>query len=305
MTIDSTDTHRTTTDGTDTHRTTTDGTDTHRTTTDGTDTHRTTTDRTPTHQRAQRLAWLLLLILGLLGIADTVALLTYTNLNVGTLLPGAVGLLFVGCAALKLTRYRRRLIIANRPLRRLLAVGLTLVVLSFALVETFILINTRSEDGVRADYVIILGAAVKGDTVSLLLKERLDKGIAYLKDNPQAKVVVTGGRGLGEQVTEAEAMRRYLVAGGIARDRVIEEDRATSTMENFTYTRLLLPDAPGGGKPQVMIVTSDFHMLRAKLLARRNGLIAYGITCPTPPAVRVNSYAREYLAWIKSYLFDR
>ena len=255
--------------------------------------------------RGSRIAFIGLLLIGLLGMGDTVVLLTRTNLNAGTLLPGAVGLALAVYAVLKLTAFRGRPILAHRPLRRTLAAGLALLVLSFVLVESFILINTRSQEDVRTDYVIILGAAVKGETVSPLLKKRLDKGIEYLNRFPDAKAVVTGGKGFGEDITEAEAMRRYLVSAGIGPDRILLEDKATSTMENFQFSRVLLPDMAGGGKPRVMIVTSDFHMLRAKMLARRNGLTAYGITCGTPITVRVNSYAREYLAWIKSYLLDR
>jgi len=246
-----------------------------------------------------------LLTVGLLGIGDTVGLLVYTNWNVGTLLPGAAGLLLAAVAALKLTAFKEKPLIPSRLLRRVLMACVALVVASFALVESVILYNTRSEENVKADYAIILGAAVKGETVSLLLKERLDKGVEYLREFPAAKVIVTGGKGLGEDITEAEAMRRYLVKSGIEPQRILLEDKATSTMENFKFSRELLPDQAGGGKPKVMIITSDFHMLRAKMLARRNGLEAYGITCGTPLSVRVNSYAREYFAWIKSYLVDR
>ncbi len=245
------------------------------------------------------------MIIGVLGILNTVLLLLHTNVNLGTLLPAAAGIVLVVVALLKLTRFQDRPLLKNRILRNVALVCLALLIVSFVGVESLILTQTRSQQEVEADYLVILGAAVKGETVSLTLKQRLDKGADYLNRYPDAKVVVTGGQGFGEAISEAEAMKRYLLTKGIEPARIVTEDQATSTMENFEYTRRLLDNSGNGDSRKIMIVTSDYHMLRSKMLARRNGFEPYGITCGTPKSVWVNSYAREYFAMIKSYLFDR
>jgi len=246
----------------------------------------------------------ILLIFGVLGLIDTIGLLFYANMDVGTLLPGFVGILCVIYASLKLWICKNEPIVKNRILRNLFMVGIAIFIMSFVLIESLILYNGNSQQDIKTDYLIILGAGIKGETVSLTLKERLDKGIDYLNRYPDARVIVSGGKGFGELITEAEAMKRYLVEKGIDPERIILEDKATSTMENFKFSREVLLGLESDDITRIMIITSEFHMLRAKMLAGRNGFEAYGITCGTPVSVLVNSYAREYFAFIKSYFFD-
>ena len=253
----------------------------------------------------KRFAYYILIIFGVLGLIDTISLLFYANMNVGTLLPGFAGVAFVTYASLKLWIYKDRPIIINFTLRRLVIICVSLFTISFLLVESLIIFNNTSQQNVKTGYLIILGAGLKGETVSLTLKERLDKGIEYLSQYPSTKVIVSGGKGPEELISEAEAMKRYLAARGIESDRIIQEDKSTSTMENFKFSKKILSGLQSNGMTKIMIVTNDFHMLRAKMLAQRNGFEAYGITCSTPMSVRLNSYAREYFALIKSYFFDR
>ena len=95
----------------------------------------------------------------------------------------------------------------------------------------------------QADAVIVLGAAVHGDRVTWVLSNRLDAAIAYLEAHPDAIAVVSGGQGAGETVTEGSAMRKYLLEHGIAEDRVIAEERATNTTENFLFSKALIDEA--------------------------------------------------------------
>lgn len=249
--------------------------------------------------------YIALLCLGLAGMTDTVILLFYVNRNIGTLLPGVAGLGLVAYSCLKLWVYRDRPVISNGFVRKLVISGMLLAAVSFVLLEGVILYNGSSQEIKQTEYVVILGAAVRGERVSATLKARLDKGVEYLNAYPQCKAVVSGGQGAGEQISEAEAMKRYLVASGIAKDRIIMENRSTSTMENFKYTKQLLMVSRQEELPVITVVTSDFHMFRAKLLATRNGFTAYGISSSTPASVRVNNYIREYFGLVKSYIYDR
>jgi uncharacterized SAM-binding protein YcdF (DUF218 family) len=246
-----------------------------------------------------------MMAVGIIGVLDTIILSTYTNINVGTLFPGAVGCLLIFYVVIKL-RYRREShIIANPLTRKLFCCGLIIAVLSFTIIETIIVFNSSSQEEMGTDYLIILGAGVNGDAVSLTLQERLLKGIEYLNKHNNTKVIVSGGQGYGENITEAEAMKKYLVSSGIDANRIIEENRSTSTMENFRFSKEILKKESKGNTQIIMVITSDFHMLRAKMLARRVGFEPYGITCSTPVSVRLNSYAREYFALVKSYFIDR
>ncbi len=253
----------------------------------------------------KRKSYILLLCLGILCMADTLVLLFYTNINIGTILPGIAGLVFVIYAGLKLWIYRERPIIGSRFVRNVLISGMVLAAASFVLLEGIILYNSSSQEYKQTEYLVILGAAVRGETVSGTLKARLDKGVEYLERYPDCKVVVSGGQGYEEQISEAEAMERYLVSKGIAKERILLENRSTSTMENFKYTKQLLTEEGMDANPEITVITNDFHMFRAKLLAARNGFTAYGISCSTPASVRVNNYIREYFGIVKSCLFDR
>ncbi|HOM01488.1 MAG TPA: YdcF family protein [Acetivibrio sp.] len=247
----------------------------------------------------------LMLILGILGILDFLMLMAIgTVINFGILFPFVVGIVLTFVASVRLLGKGDILRIKNTVLRRLFFGALIAFFGSFVLVLGLIFASSDTDKNVEVDYLVILGAGLKGDRITPTFQYRLDKGIEYLKANPDLKVVVTGGQGPGEDLTEAEAMKRYLANHGIDEERIIMEDRATSTSENMKYTAEVLKQLTGRSDYRIMIVTNDFHMFRSKILARHNGFTPYGITAPTNPVVLVNSYIREYFAVVKSIIFD-
>ena len=90
------------------------------------------------------------------------------------------------------------------------------------------------------DYIIVLGAHVNGTKLTLALLERVRRALLYLEENPGTKAVLSGGRGDGEQISEAEAMYRYLTEHGIAPERLIKEERSTNTKENLDFSLRLI-----------------------------------------------------------------
>jgi uncharacterized SAM-binding protein YcdF (DUF218 family) len=157
-----------------------------------------------------------------------------------------------------------------------------------------------------SDYLLILGARVKGETVSLSQKARLDQGLAYLKKYPGTPVILSGGQGVGESITEAEAMRRYLVQHGLRDSQVFMEERSTSTYENLIFSRdLLVSQGVDVSSRTFTLITNDFHMLRSELLAHRTGIKVQGFPASTPPYTLPKSYTREFAALLKSLLLDR
>jgi len=160
----------------------------------------------------------------------------------------------------------------KRTIKRLIPAILVLLVVQFVVVELLLIGNAVPDQEKETEYLIILGAGLNGETPSLSLYERLKTGLDYLLKYPDTKVVVSGGQGRGESITEAEAMRRYLIANGISHDRILSESMATSTMENFKYSKKLIEEVTGKPVGEISFVTSSFHILRSKKLAKRNGL---------------------------------
>lgn len=147
-----------------------------------------------------------------------------------------------------------------------------LALLAIAVIFISFLIFYGKSDGVSydEDAVIVLGAGIHGETPSLSLQKRLDRAIAYCKENPNAVIVVSGGQGPREDITEALAMERYLTERGIPKERIIKEERSTSTRENFAYSKELL-DGYFDGDYSVAFVTDDYHIYRASRYARMAG----------------------------------
>lgn len=258
-----------------------------------------------TEDGMNRLSCYFLLLIGILGLLDSILVSIYVGTDTGTLFPGAAGVVILVYLYIRLHIRKGKPVISRLAARKAAAALLVFVILVFTAVEMLIISGAASDKEVKTEHVIILGGGLKGDQVTPVLRERLLKGLEYLRKYPEADVIVTGGLGFGERITEAEAMEDFLISHGITPERIIREDRATSTMENFLYTRDLLQKSGETHMGSVTVVTSDFHMQRSKLLARRVGFEPYGIASYTPRTVRLNCYVREFFAMIKSFFFDR
>lgn len=152
--------------------------------------------------------------------------------------------------------------------------------------------------------VIVLGCGIKGEEVTGTLKRRLDKCIEYANINNSAVIVVSGGQGPQEDITEALAMERYLIANGISSERIIKEDMATSTYENFVFSKNIL-DNKFKDDYKIVYITNRFHIYRAGKLAEIAGLNAEGYGAKDDIRAMSVSYLREVLAVIKLWVFKR
>ncbi|MDL2248493.1 YdcF family protein, partial [Tyzzerella sp. OttesenSCG-928-J15] len=144
--------------------------------------------------------------------------------------------------------------------------------------------------------VVVLGAGLRGSEVSLTLGSRLKKAAEYLEENPDTVVIVSGGQGPGETVTEAFAMKNYLMAIGIDESRILTEDKSTSTYENFNFSKTILDEHFGSDEYKIVYVTNDFHCPRAGIYAKRAGFDGECLASETPPYLIPSNYSREYLA---------
>lgn len=145
------------------------------------------------------------------------------------------------------------------------------------------------------DVVIVMGAGVINESVSRPLAYRLNTAIDYLRINENALVVVCGGLGDRATITEAEAMKRFLVARGIAPERIIKEDRSTNSFENLSFAKEILNEYfPDGFR--AVLVTNDFHIFRTSYVASNIGITANRAGAPTPFSAIPSSYLREFLS---------
>lgn len=185
----------------------------------------------------------------------------------------------------------------KRGLKRLVGLGVGLVTALVLIAEVPIVSTALNATSSDAPYVIVLGAAVYGETPSISLRHRSDRAAEHLHDNPQAVAVVSGGQGEGESISEAECMRRYLVnKGGVAEDRILLEDQSTSTLENLTFSKRTIEGA-GGDPSRVAIVSSSYHLYRARRMAAALGMAADGLrSADGYPIYMTGMYLREALA---------
>ena len=193
-----------------------------------------------------------------------------------------------------------KLLLANRILSLLLLLGLV----SFIWIETLILQSQKSDDNVKVNYAVVLGAGIQGEEPSITLKRRLDKSMEYLNANPNTNIVASGGFGKGITVSEAEVMKRYFLAHGIDESRIIKEEQSTTSDENLKYTKKLLTSLNGEEPQSILIITSEYHMFRAKYMAFRYYSNVYGISSETPTTVMINYAIREYIAVLKMLTLD-
>lgn len=175
--------------------------------------------------------------------------------------------------------------------RRVLQGLLVAAALSFVVVEGLIFSGARSDPEEPVDAVLILGAGLRGETPSLTLVSRLDAALIFLESHPGIPVIVSGGQGPGEDIPEAEAMARYLTARGVAPERIYREDASTDTKENIALSKALFPE----GAARVAVVSNEFHLYRARILMRREGLIPVAVAAETPRwYLKLVYYLREY-----------
>lgn len=149
--------------------------------------------------------------------------------------------------------------------------------------------------------VVVLGAQARGNTPSLMLRQRLDAALDFLVAHPDAPCVVSGGQGADEILPEAVIMQRYLVDKGIDASRIYMEDKSTNTKENLSLSQAIIAE---NGLPQnVVIATQEFHQYRSACYARSAGLTPVGTaTCGSPWYLLLNYWIREFAAICRMWL---
>lgn len=170
-------------------------------------------------------------------------------------------------------------------------------ILSFLVIEGMLVIQMSQfkevEEIEPLEYVLVLGAGLNGEEVGSVLKFRLDETIKYYDQNKDTHIIVSGGQGEDEVISEALAMERYLVSQGVELNQIIKEDKSTTTLENVKFTKEILK-ARNDEDKKVLIVTNDFHLPRARLIGSILGMANEGLASSTSVKLRINYMLREY-----------
>ncbi len=229
------------------------------------------------------------ILLGAFLVLDTIIVLNLSNYNLGVILPAILGLPLILLGVFMHHMDHGFLAFVKWFLLGCYVLGAVFLLVLGILMGT----AAKRSDEVDADALIVLGAAVHGDRVTWVLSNRLDTAADYLEAHPDAICVVSGGQGDGESVTEASAMQKYLVERkGIDPARILMEDKAENTRENFAFSKALI-DERLGNDAKIAFVTTDFHVFRAGRVAKKAGISAEGIAAPDVWYIRINNFLRE------------
>lgn len=185
-----------------------------------------------------------------------------------------------------------------------------LTLLAFALIECMLMaavaITARTMDApVQSDCIIVLGGGLNKQTGKPLstLAYRLDRAKSLFDKGYARYIIVSGGLGSDEIISEAESMYNYLVEQSVPSSAIIMEDKSTNTSENMAYSKLIMDSH---GFDSALIVTSDYHLWRALQLAERAGINACGAGARNSSTIfyMLKNLARETFSWIKFVIQD-
>ncbi len=241
--------------------------------------------------------WLILIPLGFLWFVLTYVLISYSFSGLVCLcLFGVV--LFYDLAAWLYPKFPKYVKVVRRVFTVILCIGLLVV----GITECLIIHASFGSPDEDCDYVVVLGCYVRPDGPSQTLLDRINATYDYLTAHPDAIAVVSGGQGFDEVMPEAQCMYDVLVERGIEPDRVWMEDKATSTWENIKFSLDLIQEKTGERPSSVGLLSSEFHLFRAGLLADAQGVDTVGIPAATTRFTqKINHFMRE-VAGVWHYL---
>ena len=248
---------------------------------------------------------ILLLIVGMALLGHCAYLASVKVTHFGVMLPAALGLVMVvvGLTGQRWTAWLHAA--KGRLMAWRMVLGLFTLWLASVAVFFGALYTATQKPRVVFDpaVIIVLGASTPGGQPSPTLAKRLDLALEIARTDPQALVVTSGGVDFSETVSEGEAMASYLRARGLESRRIVVEGQSSSTQENLVFSKRLLHNVGINADVPMLLVTSDFHTLRAERIARKAGWSNVSTAgALTPLYMRYNAWLREYFAWISGWL---
>lgn len=213
-----------------------------------------------------------------------------------------LGLLCFGIAALIVCDHLLRMLrknhaVASKALRIVLNSFLILGMTAYAITLVPIIHASRGTSEANCQYLVVLGAKVNGESPSFSLQDRIDCAYDYLSEHPDTIVIVSGGQGPDEGISEAQCMYNELTKMGIDGSRIWMENKSTSTRENLNFSLALIEEKTGSRPDTIGLLSSEYHIYRASLVAKECGVEAVGIPAPTRWfSLKINYFLREVAA---------
>ncbi|MEG1457605.1 MAG: YdcF family protein, partial [Bacilli bacterium] len=192
-----------------------------------------------------------------------------------------LGIMLVICGTIEIKFKINLWSMIPKILRNIITILFGIGLLIFIGIEGIIIYEGHHKEIGKTDYLMVLGAGIKGEEIGTTLRYRLDTAIEFNEINPDIKIIVSGGQGQGEDVTEAYAMKKYLIEHGINENLIITEDKSTNTYENFMFTKNILEKENINDDYKITVVTNNFHMYRAKYLGEQVGFECLGYPAPS------------------------
>ena len=254
-------------------------------------------DKKPTSSAGEVARWLPLVPLG--GLAF-LAKFVYTGYSFAALVLCALMgiIIFYNTARLLKSRFPKPVKAVTTVFTVILCIGLLVV----GITEALIIRASFGSPDEACEYVVVLGAKVRKDGPSVSLRNRIDGAYEYLAAHPDTIAIVSGGKGADEPITEAECMYHELIAMGIDPERIWMEDKATSTWENLKFSLDLIESRTGTRPTKIGLLSSEYHLFRAGLFAKDQGVEAVGIPAKTTIiSQKANHFLRE-VAGVWHYL---
>ena len=176
----------------------------------------------------------------------------------------------------------------------------------FSFTEYHIIQASFGTPGEEAEYLVVLGAKVRPDGPSVSLWDRINAAADYLNAHPGTIAIVSGGQGADETISEAQSMHDELVKLGIDESRIWMEDKAGSTDENMRFSLDLIQEKTGTRPEKLGILSSEYHLYRASLMAKKLGIGFVGVPAKTSRLSQLINHAMREVAGVwHFYIFGR
>lgn len=175
------------------------------------------------------------------------------------------------------------------------ALAVTASVSAFAVLEA---IASKGSSNGEPDFLLILGCRVRGTEAEEMLKTRIDGAAHYLAEHKNTAAICCGGIVHSDQLrSEAEVIREGLISAGIEENRIFIEDKSKTTKENFVNAKKIIEAQNLPSEPKIAFLSSEFHLLRSGVIAKKAGVTADSVAAPSPKKELLQNYVRELLVF--------
>jgi uncharacterized SAM-binding protein YcdF (DUF218 family) len=240
---------------------------------------------------SQKFLYISILVIGCLCILGATATTIAFGFTVGNAIAFIAGLFLIGLYFI----YPKLQGCLRRWIKVVLLCGMTFMIAMMLFIG---IKGTKNTATFNEDAILVLGCGIRGETPLPTMQQRLDKCLDYLQYNPGALIVVSGGQGHNEAISEAEAMKRYLIVKGVNAAHIITEDQSRNTLQNMQFSKQIL-DNHLSTEYSVVCITSNYHAYRAAILAAKQGLNATSYNAGTTWYLYPSAFSREILSICK------